>query len=163
MTRLLNKNSDLICSQESSRILALKTVPIYAWHVLYVRNVLRILQAGIKNTNPLIKNAPRLLRKNLGSLMRVFTALEIEFHLYYFEYNNDILSIFGQQKHLILETEPYHFLKTFLRFWLSEPHFLTNFFIIKKRVVRKVLCTKMAVGGRLDIFLDSGARYSNMW
>ena len=39
-------------------------------HVLYIRTLLRILQAGIKNTNLLIENLSKLLRKNRGSVMR---------------------------------------------------------------------------------------------
>ena len=50
--------------------------------------------------------------------------LKIEFHLKKFEYNNDVTSIFRQQKHQILENEPSDFLKIFLTFWSVEPHFL---------------------------------------
>ena len=42
--------------------------------------------------------------------------LKTEFHLKHFECNNDEISIFSQQKHLILETEICDFLKIFLRF-----------------------------------------------
>ena len=42
----------LKCSQELSRILVLKTVWMYAKHVLYVIILLRTLQAGTENTNP---------------------------------------------------------------------------------------------------------------
>ena len=45
-----------------------------ARHVLYIRTLLRTLQAGIKNTSSLIKNLPRLPEKNLGSFMRVSTV-----------------------------------------------------------------------------------------
>ena len=58
--------------------------------------------------------------------------LKTEFHLKHFECNNDEISIFSQQKHLILEIEICDFLKIFLRFWSFEPHFLMNFFLIKK-------------------------------
>ena len=90
MIRLLNKNSDNIrkqnslllfnldhldCSQESSRILVLKTLSIHARHVLYIRTLLRTLQAGIEDTNPLITNIFRLLRKYLGSFMLVSIVL----------------------------------------------------------------------------------------
>ena len=44
-------------------------------HVLCVRILLRTLQAGIKNNNPLIKDLSRLLRKNVDSIMRVSTVL----------------------------------------------------------------------------------------
>ena len=40
MIRLLNKNSDLLCSQESSRVLVLKTVSIHTRHVLHRRSPL---------------------------------------------------------------------------------------------------------------------------
>ena len=53
----------------------LKAVQMDAKHVLYVRTLLRTLQVGIENTNPLIKNLSRLLRKNLCSSVRVSTVL----------------------------------------------------------------------------------------
>ena len=77
MIRLLNKISDLKCSQESSRVLVLKTVLIQARNVLYIRTLLKTIQAGINNTNPLIKNLSRLLRKNLGSLMQVLFLYDL--------------------------------------------------------------------------------------
>ena len=40
--------------------------------------------------------------------------------------------MFGQWKHLILEIELSDFLTIFLRFWPFEPHFLINFFLLKK-------------------------------
>ena len=40
-------------------------------------SLLRTLQTGIKNTNPLIKNLSRLLRKNLGAFMRVSTVSDL--------------------------------------------------------------------------------------
>ena len=46
--------------------------------------------------------------------------------------NNDVISMFGQQKHIIFETEPFDFLKMLLGIWSFEPHFLANFFLIKK-------------------------------
>ena len=75
MIRLLNKISDLKCSQESSRVLVRNTVTIHTRHVLYIRTLLKTIQAGINNTNPLIKNLSRLLRKNLGSFMQVFFSV----------------------------------------------------------------------------------------
>jgi len=72
--RIWNKNSDLKCCQESSGTLILKTVSIYARHVLYIRILLRTLQAGIQNTNPLITNLARLIRKYLDSFIRVSTV-----------------------------------------------------------------------------------------
>ena len=74
MIRIENKNSDLKCCQELSRTLMLKTVSVHARHVLYIRTLLRTLQAGIKKTNPLVKNLSRLLRKYLGSFIRVSTV-----------------------------------------------------------------------------------------
>ena len=78
MIRLLSKNSDLTCSQESPTFSVLKTVSSHARHVLYIRTLLRTLQAGIKNTNPLITNFFSLLRKNLGSFMQVSTVLLLQ-------------------------------------------------------------------------------------
>ena len=40
---------------------------------LYIRTLLRTLQAGIENNNQLLKNLSWLLRKNLASFMRVST------------------------------------------------------------------------------------------
>ena len=74
MIRLLSKNSDCKCSQESSRIPVLKTVSIHARYVLYIRTLLRSLQAGINSAYPLNENLPRLLSKNLGSVMRFFSV-----------------------------------------------------------------------------------------
>ena len=37
----------------------------------YIRTLLRTLQAGFENINPLFKNPSRLPKKNPGSLMRV--------------------------------------------------------------------------------------------
>ena len=42
---------------------------------LYVVALLRTLQAGIENTNQLLKNPSRLLRKNLSSFIQVSTEL----------------------------------------------------------------------------------------
>ena len=50
---------------------------MHATHVVYRRTLLRTVQAGIKNTNPLTKNLLRLLSKNLGSFMRASTVLYI--------------------------------------------------------------------------------------
>ena len=47
---------------------------MHAKHVLYIEGLLRTLQARIKNINPLMKNLSRLLRKDLGSFMRVSTV-----------------------------------------------------------------------------------------
>ena len=44
---------------------------MHAKHVVYIRTLLRTLKARIKNTDPLIKNLSRLLRKNLGHFMWV--------------------------------------------------------------------------------------------
>ena len=41
---------------------------------MYIRTLLRTLQAGIKNTNPLIKKLSRLLSRNLGSFIGVSTV-----------------------------------------------------------------------------------------
>ena len=46
-----------------------------------------------------------------------------------------IILIFNQQKHLILEIEPCDF----VRFWPFEPHFLINFFLIKKRLASDII------------------------
>ena len=52
------------------------------------------------------------------------SILEIEFYLYHFEYNNDVISIFGQQKHLNLEIEPYDFLEILaISAWFSYKRF----------------------------------------
>ena len=48
---------------------------MHAKHVVYIRTLLRTLQAGIKNTHPLFKNLSRLLSKNLGTFMPVSTVL----------------------------------------------------------------------------------------
>ena len=48
---------------------------MHAKHGLYIRTLLRTLQAGIKNINPLITNLSRLLWKNLGSFIRASTVL----------------------------------------------------------------------------------------
>ena len=40
----------------------------------YIRTLLRILQAEIENTNPLLKNLPWLSRKNFSSFLRVSTV-----------------------------------------------------------------------------------------
>ena len=77
MIRLLNKNSDLKYSQKSSRTLVQKAVLIHAMHVLYIKTLLRALQAGIKNTNPLIKDLPSLFRKCLGSFTWISTILHV--------------------------------------------------------------------------------------
>jgi len=53
----------------------LKTVQMHVKHVLYIRTLLRTLQAGIQNTNPQIKNLSRLLRKNQGSFMQISTIV----------------------------------------------------------------------------------------
>ena len=45
----------------------------------------------------------------------------------------DEISIFGQQKHLILGIQPRDFLKIFLRFWTYEPHFPINSFLTKNK------------------------------
>ncbi len=45
-----------------------------AKHVLYIRTILRTLQAGIKNNNPIIKRLFRVPRKNLGTFMQVSTV-----------------------------------------------------------------------------------------
>ena len=73
---LLNKNSDFKCSEQSSSILVLKTVSVHARHVLYMRTLLRTLQAGINNTNLLVKSLSRLLRKCLVFFMRVSTVFK---------------------------------------------------------------------------------------
>ena len=44
-------------------------------HVRYIRPLLRTLQTGIKKTNPLVENLSKLLRKSLGSFMRVSTEV----------------------------------------------------------------------------------------
>ena len=49
---------------------------MHAEHVLFIRTLLRALKAGIKNTNPLIKNLSRLLRKNPVCFMWVSTVLQ---------------------------------------------------------------------------------------
>ena len=41
---------------------------------MYIRTLLKTLQAGIKNTNPLIKKLSRLLSRNLGSFIGVSTV-----------------------------------------------------------------------------------------
>ena len=46
----------------------LKAVYMHAQHVVYAKTLLRTLQAGIENTNPLISHLFRLLRNYLGSL-----------------------------------------------------------------------------------------------
>ena len=38
-----------------------------------------------------------------------------------------------------MELEPCDFLNIFLKFWPFEPHFLINFFLVKKRVCNKYL------------------------
>ena len=60
--------------------------------------------------------------------------LKFEFYLQNFECNNDVILTFGQQK-LTLEIKPCDFLKIFLSFWLFEPHFLINFFLIRKAYI----------------------------
>ena len=61
-------------------MLVLKAVSIHAKHVLYIRTVVRALQAGTKNTNPLIKNLSRLLRENLGSFMWASAEVVLTIH-----------------------------------------------------------------------------------
>ena len=48
---------------------------MHAKHLLYVRTLLRTVQAGTENISQTIKNLSRLLRKNLGSFMRVSTVV----------------------------------------------------------------------------------------
>ena len=48
---------------------------MHAKHVLYVRTLIRMLQAGIENINPLIKNLFRFLWKNLCSFLWVSTVV----------------------------------------------------------------------------------------
>ena len=48
---------------------------MHAKRVLYIRNFVRTLTAGIENINPLIKSLSRLVRKDLGSFMRYSTVL----------------------------------------------------------------------------------------
>ena len=55
---------------------------------------------------------------------RVYSNLNSTFNLL-----NDVISIFDQQKHLLLEAEPCDVLKIFLRFWPFEPHFLVTLFL----------------------------------
>ena len=50
---------------------------MYTTHKVYITIFLRTLKAGIKNTISLIKNLSRLLSKNLGSFMRVFTLVAV--------------------------------------------------------------------------------------
>ena len=57
--------------------------------------------------------------------------LNLNFIFNIFECSTYEISIFGQEKHYIVEIEPGDFLTIFLRFWLFEPHFLINFFLIK--------------------------------
>ena len=71
---LLNRNYDLRRFQKLSRILVMKTVLMCARHVLYIETLLRVLQAGIKNTSPFIKNIARLSRKSLSSFIQVSTV-----------------------------------------------------------------------------------------
>ena len=52
-----------------------------------------------------------------------------------FECNNDVISIFGHQKHIALENEPCDFRKIFLRFWPFESYFLINFSLINKTCI----------------------------
>ena len=52
----------------------LKTVKMHAKHVVCIRTLYRAMQNGVVNTNPLIMNLSRLLRKNLGSFVRVSTV-----------------------------------------------------------------------------------------
>ena len=71
----------------------LKTVSIHARHVLYVRTLLRALQAGIKSTNPLTKNPSRLLRESLFAFMRVSTVVTVDLSQY--DVNLEIKSVFN--------------------------------------------------------------------
>ena len=43
--------------------------------------------------------------------------------------------MFGEQKLLTLEIDPCDFLKLFLKIWQFDPHFLINYFLIKKPVL----------------------------
>ena len=52
---------------------------MHAKHVLYMRTLLRILQARIENTNPLIMNLSSLLRKDLSSFMRLSIVMCFQF------------------------------------------------------------------------------------
>ena len=56
--------------------------------------------------------------------------LEFEFHLQHFECNNDVISIFGLQKHLLLHIEPCEFLEIFSSFSPFGHSFLPNVFLI---------------------------------
>ena len=47
---------------------------MHAKRVLYIRNFLRTLQAGIENINPQIKSLSRLLRKSLRFFLRDSTV-----------------------------------------------------------------------------------------
>ena len=53
---------------------------LFARNMLYIRALLRTLQIGIKNINPLSKNLSRLLRKTLSSSMRASTVVAEEVH-----------------------------------------------------------------------------------
>ena len=63
----------------------MKTAYMYSKLVVYIRTLLRTLQAGIENTKPLIKNLSRLLRKNLGPL-RVSTVLSLQMFMAFLPY-----------------------------------------------------------------------------
>ena len=62
-------------------IFVLKTLQMHAKQVLYVKALLRTLQAGCQNTNPLIKRLSRLLRKNFGFSVRISTVKETVQHI----------------------------------------------------------------------------------
>ena len=55
-----------------------------------------------------------------------------------------------------MELEPGGFLNIFLKFWLFEPHFLINFFLIKKRVYRFLQLAVKAVPYRKDFIAQLG-------
>ena len=80
MTRVLYKNSDLkvlsriiknSCAENSLN--ACKACAVY-------ENLVKNLTSWNKEYNPLIKNVWRLLRKNLGSFMRVSTVFATRCH-----------------------------------------------------------------------------------
>ena len=60
------------------------------------------------------------------------------------------LSIFGQQKHFIMEIEPCDSLTFFLRFWSFGLHFLITFFLITTKRVPSALSVLQGKGNHSE-------------